>query len=174
MEKNNKVDNGSFVLLSLVENSAPPRLRLLVPAMVIVVGMLATYISGLVSLLVSSLAASILMVCLGILSEQEARDAVKWDFYVGIASAFGIGTAMINTGIDHAIADFLVDIGEGLNIGEAGIVGVVYCVTSFLANNCAAAVLLFPITINAAEDAGVNRAIMAYTIGSFCVHHVAV
>jgi di/tricarboxylate transporter len=108
------------------------------------------------------------MVCLGILSEQEARDAVKWDFYVAIASAFGIGTAMINSGIDNAVAEFLVGIGEALNIGEAGVVGVVYGVTSLLSNvisnSSAAAALLFPIAMNAAEDAGVSRAIMAYTL----------
>lgn len=49
------------------------------------------------SLLVCGLVVCVVMVCLGIISQQECRDAVLWDVYVTIACAFGIGLAMKNS-----------------------------------------------------------------------------
>ncbi len=110
-------NNRSFALLAEVEDSAPPRLTLLIPALVLTVAMLAVYTASVASLLVCALIASMLMVCIGILSEQEARDAVNWEIYIAIASAFGIGTALVNSGVAGAIASFLVNIGEGVGLG---------------------------------------------------------
>jgi di/tricarboxylate transporter len=49
-----------------------------------------------------------LMLFIGILSQQEARDAVNWEVFVTIASAFGIGTALTNSGVAAGIANGLV------------------------------------------------------------------
>ena len=57
------------------------------------------------------------MVALGILSEQEAREAVNWEVFITIAAAFGIGTALVNSGVAGAVAEFLVTIGEAVGIG---------------------------------------------------------
>ena len=108
----------SFALIAEVEDSAPPRLRMLIPAIVITIAMLAVYTAGLISLLVSALAASIVMVAIGILSEQEARDAVNWEVYITVAAAFGIGTALVNSGVAGGIAGFMVKIGLALGIGS--------------------------------------------------------
>ena len=107
----------SFALLSEVKDSAPPRLRLLVPALVITALMLVFATLNIVSLLVSALVAAILMVALGILSEQEARDAVNWEVFITIACAFGIGTALVNSGVAPAAAEGLVKVGEAVGIG---------------------------------------------------------
>ena len=72
------------------------------------------YTAGVTSLLVSSLVASMCMIGIGILSEQEARDAVNWEVFVTIAAAFGIGTALVNSGVAGAVADFLVTIGTSV------------------------------------------------------------
>ena len=64
-----------------------------------------------------SLVASMFMIGFGILSEQEARDAVNWEVFVTIASAFGIGTAMVNSGVAGAVADFLVRVGTSVGEG---------------------------------------------------------
>jgi uncharacterized protein with PhoU and TrkA domain len=107
----------SFALLSEVKDSAPPRLSLLVPALLITAAMLIITASGIASLLVCALIASILMVGLGILSEQEARDAINWEVFITIACAFGIGTALVNSGVAEAAASFLVDVGDAVGIG---------------------------------------------------------
>jgi di/tricarboxylate transporter len=90
---------------------------LLIPALVITAAMLIVFTAGVASLLVCALVASILMVMLGIMSEQEARDAVNWDVYITIAAAFGIGIALVNSGVAGGIASFLVDVGEAVGMG---------------------------------------------------------
>lgn len=157
----------SFALLAEVEDSAPPRLRLLIPALAITAGMLIIFTAGLASLLVCGLVASILMVILGIQSESEARNAVNWEIYITIAAAFGIGQALINSGVADAIANFLVNIGTAVGIGDAGLLGAVYFATFLISNvvtNNAAAALLFPIAMDAAEQTGTDATIMAYTL----------
>jgi uncharacterized protein with PhoU and TrkA domain len=107
----------SFALLSEVKDSAPPRLSLLLPALLITAAMLAVFTAQVAPLLVCALVASFLMVSMGILSEQEARDAINWEVYITIASAFGIGTALENSGVAEAAANFLVNVGEAIGIG---------------------------------------------------------
>ena len=157
----------AFALLAEVKNSAPPRLELLIPALVIAVAMLAVFTAGVVELLVSALVASVVMVALGIISEQEARDAIKWDIYITIASAFGIGTALVNSGVAGGIANFLVSVGERVGMGDAGLLGAVYFATFLISNvvtNNAAAALLFPIAMDAAEQTGTDRILMSYSL----------
>jgi hypothetical protein len=113
----NKDNDRAFALLAEVDNSAPPRLRLLIPALIIAAAMLIVVTAGVASLLVCALIAAILMVLLGIMSEQEARNAVNWEVYVTIACAFGIGTALTNSGIAGGVANFLVAIGTAIGIG---------------------------------------------------------
>ena len=69
------------------------------------------------SLLVSALVASMCMIALGILSEQEARNAVNWEVFVTIAAAFGIGNALVNSGVAGGVADFLVTVGTSVGDG---------------------------------------------------------
>lgn len=157
----------SFALLSEVENSAPPRLRLLLPALFITVAMLAIFTAGVSSLLICALIASMLMVVLGILSQQEVRDAINWDVYLTIASAFGLGTALTNSGISGNLAIFLVNLGEAVGIGFAGLYGAVYFATFLLSNivtNNAAAALVFPIAMDVVDQAGADKVIMSYTL----------
>mmetsp|Transcript_18082 Transcript_18082/g.51383 ORF Transcript_18082/g.51383 Transcript_18082/m.51383 type:complete len:1343 (+) Transcript_18082:187-4215(+) len=162
------VDNDrSFALLAEVEDSAPPRLALLIPALVITAAMLTIFTAGVASLLICALVASIVMVMLGILSEQEARDAVNWDVYITIASAFGIGTALVNSGVAGGVASFLVNVGEAVGIGDAGLLAAVYLATFLISNvvtNNAAAALIFPIALDAAEQTGIDRVIMSYCL----------
>jgi len=142
----------SFALISEVKDSKPPRLDKLIPALVLTIVMLIVVAIGPVlfpeqnmsSLLVSGLVTSFIMVCLGILSQQECRDAVNWDVYVTIACAFGIGTAMENSGLATLIADGLVQLGYALGIDYAGLFGAIYLATflisNIVTNNAAAAV----------------------------------
>jgi hypothetical protein len=97
-----------FTMLMAVEDSAPPRIHLLFPALLITVGMIICFTLEFIHLLIAALIASILMVLIGLMSEKEARDSINWEIYVTIACAFGIGTAMVNSGLASTIATFLV------------------------------------------------------------------
>jgi di/tricarboxylate transporter len=84
-----------------------------------------------------------------------------------IDSAFGIGTAMVNSGLATLIANQLVKLGTSLGIGDAGLLGAVYFATFLISNivtNNAAAALMFPIAMDAADSAGTNRVLMAFTL----------
>ena len=164
--KNANIDK-SFALLSEIKDSAPPRLRLLIPALLLTAVALTVYTADVASLLVCALIAAILMVFFGILTQQEARDAINWEVYITIASAFGIGTALTNSGLAGNIADFLVSIGNVLAIGDAGLFGAVYFATFLISNvvtNNAAAALIFPIAIDSAEQTGADVLLMSYCV----------
>jgi di/tricarboxylate transporter len=164
----NKVQQDrSFALVAEVQDSAPPRLRMLIPAVVLMVGAYAAYMAKLSTLFGTAMVAAILMVALGVLSESEARAAIQWEIYLTIASGFGIGTALVNSGVAGAVANFLVKIGDGVGIGDAGILGAVYIstvlISQLVANNAAAA-LIFPIAMDAAEQTGTDMVLMSFTI----------
>ena len=113
----NAENDRSFALLAEVEDSAPPRLRLFALAVFLTVTMLVVYTAKGTSLLITALIAGILMVSFGVLSQQEARDAIKWDIFVTIGAAFGISSALTNSGVAGGLAGFLVDVGQAIGIG---------------------------------------------------------
>jgi len=168
----------SFALISEVKDSKPPRLNKLKWALLITIIMLmfatigpmipSTAKLNISNLFVLGLIASIVMVCAGIISQQECRDAVNWEVYITIASAYGIGTALTASGLATVIADLLVAIGTGIGIGPAGLYGAVYFATFLISNvvtNNAAAALMFPIAIQASTSTeGVDNQTMAYCL----------
>jgi len=165
--KDHAESSHAFVLLSEVKDSSPPRLRHFVPAILITIAMLAVYTAGVLPLLVSSLLANMLMLIMGILSQQEARDAVNWEVFVTIASAFGIGTALTNSGVAGGIANGLVKFVEVTGLGAAGLYAAIYAATvliSSIVTNNAAAALVFPIAMDAADQTGADQRIMAYCL----------
>ena len=120
------------------------------------------------NLFVLALIASIVMVASGIISQQECRDAVNWEVYITIASAYGIGSALTESGLATVIANLLVSIGTGIGIGPAGLYGAVYFATFLISNvvtNNAAAALMFPIAMGAAANfPGADNLTMAYCL----------
>ncbi|KAL7547487.1 hypothetical protein ACHAWF_010781 [Thalassiosira exigua] len=165
----------SFALISEVKDSKPPRLDKLIPAVLLVLAMLVIVTIGqglfpdqnMSSLLVCGLVTAIIMVSLGILSQQECRDAVNWEVFITIACAFGIGAAMAESGLASLIADGLVKLGTALGIGDAGLYGAVYLATFLISNivtNNAAAALMFPIAIDAAQQTGADSKLMSYNL----------
>eukprot|EP00804_Cyclotella_cryptica_P009262 CCRYP_016753-RE/>CCRYP_016753-RE protein AED:0.30 eAED:0.30 QI:0/0.66/0.5/1/0.33/0/4/153/602 len=162
----NRYDTG-FTLVAEVENSSPPRFRMLIPAVILTVGAYVCYMLKLSSLFGTAMTAAILMVACGVLSEAEARSAIQWQIYLTIAPAFGVGQALINSGVAAAIASFLVKVGTAMGIGSAGLLGAVYLATVLMsqvvANNAAAA-LIFPIAMDAAARGGIDPLLMAFSI----------
>ena len=113
----NAENDRSFALIAEVEDSAPPRLRLFALALFLTVTMLVVYVAQGTSLLITALIAGILMVSFGVLTQQEARDAIKWDIFVTIGAAFGVSSALTNSGVAKGLAGFLVDVGQAIGIG---------------------------------------------------------
>ncbi|GMH78286.1 hypothetical protein TrLO_g10397 [Triparma laevis f. longispina] len=171
----NKDNTLCFALLSELDDSMPPRLKLLVPALLLAVAMLAVYSSGVASLLETALCASAGMVTLGILTQQEARDAVNWDIYVTIAAAFGIGKAMVNSGVAGGVASGLTSVGKSLGIGDSGILAMIYLATFLISNvvtnNAAARLISYTLMLSASASFmspfGYQTNLMVYGPGGY-------
>lgn len=172
MEANKNQQDKAFTLISEVHDSSPPRFRMLFPAVFLTVGAYVWYMLKIpkedpITLFGTAMVAAILMVMVGVLSEAEARAAIRWEIYLTIAPAFGVGQALINSGVAGTMSAFLVKVGEAMGIGDAGLLGSVYLATVLMsqvvANNAAAA-LIFPIAMNAAEEAGISLEVMSFAI----------
>ena len=156
-----------FALVSVLEDSAPPRLRLLVPVLVIAVAMIVFYTAGVTELIIAAIFAAGIMIACGALSEQEARDAIKWDVIVTIAAAFGMSKALQNSGVAGAVAEKLVRLAELSGTGRGGLLVAVYLATFVISNvvtNNAAAALMFPVAAEAAERQGESLASMSFLL----------
>lgn len=150
-------DRPDFLLIS--QQGATPNIN---GPKAVVVGLVALGIIGLASagvvpILEASLMGGIVLIAARVLTPSEARSAIDLDVIVLIASAFGVAHAIEASGLAQAVAAGLVDAFEFF--GPRGILtGVVLAtvvMTSVITNN-AAALLMFPIAIAAAESAGLN------------------
>ena len=163
----NKDNTRCFALVSELEDSTPPRLKLLIPALILTIAMLVVFTIGVASLLETALCASVGMILIGILTQQEARDAINWEIYVTIAGAFGIGKAMINSGVANGVAQGLSSAGDKIGIGQAGVFSMIYLATFLISNvvtNNAAAALIFPIAIDVATKSNIDPIQMSYCV----------
>ena len=107
--------------------------------------------TGYISIAVSATIIAVAMIATGCISAGDARQTVEWQVIVTIAAAFGVGTALYNTGAASAVAGYLVDATSSL--GPLAALATIYLigsvVTAVITNN-AAAVLMFPFCLETA------------------------
>ncbi|KAI2503098.1 divalent anion Na symporter [Fragilaria crotonensis] len=163
--KHNHNKYKTFALVSEVEDSSSPRPRWFLLCVLMIVTILVLASLEISNLLITATIVGIVTVGLGVVTQQEARDCLQWDLYLVLACAFGIGTAMENSGVAEGLATFMVDI--SIALGDVGVYGAVYLATmllsSILTNNAAAA-LMYPIAMAAVEQTGADRLKMGYMV----------
>jgi di/tricarboxylate transporter len=112
---------------------------------------------GLISLLEAALVASLLLLVTRCGSLDQSMRAFDVPVLASIAASFGIGEALAHTGVAHALAEGLV--ASSADAGGLFLIVAVYAVTTplnpFISNN-AAVVLMFPIAMEVAEQAGLS------------------
>ena len=113
--------------------------------------------TGLLDLLQTSLLIAIVLVGFKIITPAEARSSVDLDVIVLMATSFGLGIAINDSGLADQIARLVVGIFQPLgDLGVlAGILVATMLLTELLSNN-AAAVLMFPIALAVAGQANLN------------------
>ncbi|NLS96614.1 MAG: SLC13 family permease [Planctomycetaceae bacterium] len=147
----------AFYLISDVEEWHPLRRDRAWIALSLFVALIFLMTTGLVSTVVAAALAAVLMVAAGCISAGDARRSVEWQVLVTIASAFGVGTALQNSGLATTVATSLVDATSGL--GPVAALAVIYLLGSImteLVTNNAAAVLMFPFCLETARLYGVD------------------
>lgn len=114
-------------------------------------GMIILVTLGVLSMLKAMALAVVLLLAFKEITPGEAKQYIHFDVLLLIASAFGIGTAMTESGLAQWIAGGLLAVGEPL--GLFIILLLIYLLTSIfteLVTNSAAAVLMIPIALEMA------------------------
>ncbi len=154
-----------FLLIADLDGEARPaapgdRRTLLVLGLMVVAAA-----TGLIPILHAALAAAALLIVLKVLTPGEARRALDLDVLGVIAAAFGLAAAVDTSGLGSLVADGLVS--TMVVFGETGVlIGVILAtvlLTELVTNN-AAALLVLPVALSAADAAGVSARGMAVTV----------
>jgi di/tricarboxylate transporter len=147
----------SFLVVAPLGTETPPRREKAPLVVLVVVAMLVLAATGALDILVAALVAAFALVGLRVLSPSEARAAVNLNIIVLIAASFGLGNAIETSGLAQAVADLVVGpLGE---LGDVGLLLGVLVATTLLTElitNNAAAVLMFPIALATAHEAGLD------------------
>jgi di/tricarboxylate transporter len=101
--------------------------------------------------------AAVLLVWMKIMPHQKYTKAVSWDVLITIAFSFAISKALQNSGAADAIARTTIGLGHGL--GPVGVLAAIYLVTTVfteIITNNAAAAIVFPIAMAAAQQLNVD------------------
>jgi di/tricarboxylate transporter len=143
--------NPSFVVISEIEQ---PRFRKskLIPALVIVFGVILTATLGILPIVVSSIVGSILLVLFGCLTMEEAYKAIEWRIIFLLAGVLTLGVALENSGAAKLLSTTIFDSVGGY--GEIAVLSAFFLLTSLLTgvmSNNATAALLAPIAIATAK-----------------------
>jgi di/tricarboxylate transporter len=110
-----------------------------------------------VPILQGSLVAALVLIAFRVLSPDEARRSVDLEVIGVIASAFGLAAAVDSSGLAASVAHRLVSVFQPLG-GRGVLLGIVLTtvvLTELITNN-AAALLMFPIAVAAASQAGLS------------------
>ena len=151
-----------FLLLSALQDSAPPDFRRAPLALAILLLMIVFATLEWVPLFEASFIAAGLMVATGCLTMQSATRSIEYHIVAGIAASFALGVALTTSGAAGLIGNALVSFTVGNPwLALAALYVSTVLVTELITNN-AAGVLMFPIAISIAEAAGVNY--MPYVI----------
>lgn len=143
--------SADFVVVNLLEVPTFRR-RLIIPAVGILVGVVTLAALGLVPILVGSIVGALLMVVAGVLSLEEAYEAIDWRVIFLLAGILALGAAMTNSGAATWLADVMV--GSIGPLGPTALVAAFYLVTALLTSamsNNATAVLLAPVAVATAS-----------------------
>ncbi|MCC2670974.1 MAG: hypothetical protein K0Q72_3445, partial [Armatimonadetes bacterium] len=158
-----------FILISGVEQSRPVRHDRAPMALGILITMVALMVLsgvpkgalpfGLAAppVVISVLAAAMLLIITRCLSASTARETIDWETLVAIAASFGLGKALENSGAAKAIADAVVGVAGGF--GPIAILAAIYLLTLLfteLITNNAAAAIMFPFGLALATEMGVS------------------
>ncbi len=147
----------AFYLVSDVDDWRPVRRDRTWIALLLFAGLIGLMTTGVVPIVLSAILAAVLMVLLGCISAGDARRSIEWQVLITIAAAFGVGSALQNSGGATAIASAL--FGFTKASGPIVALAVIYLlgsITSSVITNNAAAVLLFPFCIATADLYAVN------------------
>ncbi len=119
---------------------------------------------GWLSMLEAAMIAAGLMVATKCIGMSTARRSVDWQVLIVIAASFGLGAALQVTGAASFIAQQVIALAAGDPWITLLVTYIITAVFTALITNNAAAVLMFPIVLQAADTLGVNPLPFVFTL----------
>ncbi len=148
--------NPSFVIVSEVEQEKY-RTSKIIPALIIIAGVIITASVGITEIVVSAIVGSILLVLTGCIKMEEAYKAIEWRIIFLLAGVLSLEVAMHNSKAGELISSQII---STVGIwGPVALVSAFYLMTFILTemmSNTATAALLTPVAISAANTLGVS------------------
>ncbi|MGG3913044.1 SLC13 family permease [Rossellomorea vietnamensis] len=120
---------------------------------------------GYISMLTGMAFVTMLLLSLRITSPLQAKTSIQWNVLMVVSCSFGIGYAMINSGVATFLADLLMDASKPF--GLLAIIIAIYLLTNVfteMMTNSAAAVLMFPIILEVSNTLDLNPTALAVTV----------
>jgi di/tricarboxylate transporter len=153
-----------FFLVSRIGDSHPVFHEGAGVAVGIVAAMVLSVALGWLTMLEASLVAAGLMIVTRCTAGRIARNAPDWQVLVVIATSFGIGTALQESGAAGFVAKGMVSMAGGESWLALALVFLATALLTAVATNNVAAVLMFPIALATANDLQVNLLPFVITI----------
>ena len=147
----------AFYLVSDMQDWRPLRTERAWIAAALLIGLVILMATEIIPIAISAMLAAVLMITFGCISASEGRNSIEWQVLITIAAAYGVGSALENSGAARAVAELVVHGTQ--NFGPIGALAAVYIVGSLvteLITNNAAAVLMFPFCLETARVYGVD------------------
>lgn len=143
----------AFYLVNGVDDWRPIRRDRMWLSLGLFVGLLVLMTTGLLPILLTAVLTAVLMVALGCISSGDARRSIEWQVLITIAAAFGVGSALENSGAAAAVATALVEATQSWGpIAALAAIYVLGSIITELITNNAAAVLMFPFCLETAKQ----------------------
>jgi di/tricarboxylate transporter len=146
-----------FLLVAPLRGEKPVRREKARIVQTLTLGFVVVAGTGLLGLLEASLVVAVALIGLGVVTIGEAKRSIDLEVILLMATSFGLGVAMSQSGLADQIARQVV--GAFSPLGDlgllAGIAVATMLMTELLSNN-AAAVLMFPIAMATAQQAGLQ------------------
>ncbi|MFB9861530.1 SLC13 family permease [Salinicoccus siamensis] len=121
--------------------------------LVLLLGMIAAVTLGFLSMFEAMLITVVLLMIFKLINPDEMLSYIQFNVILLIASAFGVGAAMTESGLAQMIAGNMLETARPF--GVLGIIVILYLMTNIfteLITNTGAAVLMFPIAMEMAEQ----------------------
>ncbi len=145
-----------FVLVSGVD-LPKYRKRKIIPALLIVAGVITTATLNILPIMIGAIVGSILLVFTKCISIEESYKSIEWNIVFLLGGILSLGIALEKTGAALLLANNIVNLIGFL--GPVAIVAAFYLITTMfteIMSNNASAVLLAPIAIAVAESMGIS------------------
>lgn len=160
--------NADFIVIEPNPSDQPLQIRQAILSTGITLTAIAASIAG-IPVYISMLAGALVTVLLGILTIEEAYEAVEWQAIFLIAGMYAVSLAVIHTGLADLLGRNMIDL--VLPLGPLGLAAGAYILTALLTQVLGGQVTAFvtgPVTISAAIHMGVSPQAVAVATAIGC------